>query len=134
MFGSAPVDRLDSLELHLRRLVHAARRGGTQLVLVEPQHRFSDTIPDAERQWLRALERMIPKASGRMLIEFSALAAERIRTVAVDSGVAIFRPDFPIDSFRPRFFADATHFTDSGAALVAASVAEEVGRLLACGK
>lgn len=131
-FERLPVERLDSMEVQLRELVGAIRQGDAIPVLVQPQNRFDDTTVVAERRWLRGWERLLPKASGEMLLEFSRLGAERVRLVASDSSVLLTGPDFPSGSWRAPMFADPVHFSDEGAALMAGAVGASVASTLGC--
>lgn len=132
-FPSLPRDRLDSLEGHLRVLVGEVRAGGSQIVLGVHQDRFADTAAAAERRWLRAWEGQVPKATGRLLLAFDSLAAARVRKVAADSGVGVFDPALASRADRAALFADFSHLTDRGAAILAGAASVPVGSLLGCG-
>ena len=132
LFPSLPVERLDSIEAHLRVLVGTVRRGGSSLVLMIPQNRFADTASVDERRWLRAWEHMMPKTSGAMLLSFGELARARVRVVAADSGVTLVDPGLMARPDHSALFADYVHFTDRGAAIVAGTVSTSVATLLAC--
>jgi hypothetical protein len=132
VFSTLPTARLDSFETHLRRLVGAVRGGGAEIVLGVEQNRFADTSAVVDRQWLRAWERFFPKATGAMLLTFDSLAARRIRRVAADSSVLLFEPDLGTGAHRASMFADAMHFTDSGAAVMGGAAADRVSHLLGC--
>jgi lysophospholipase L1-like esterase len=132
LFPSLPVERLDSLEAHLRMLVGTARRGHAEVVLVLPYHRFADTSSMEQRRWLRAWERQVPKASGAILLSFSEMAGARVRAVAADSAVPLVDPALAMHPERAILFADPTHLTDRGAAIVAGGVAASVAPLLGC--
>ena len=132
LFDKFPAERLDSMEAHLRTLVGVVRRGGASIVVVMPQHRFSDTTSVAEQRWLRAWERFVPKASGSLILSFSSLASQRIRAVASDSGVSLVEPPFPNGPQRALMFADPGHFTDRGAAVLAEATSRVVSRTLGC--
>lgn len=131
-FATMPAERLDTMELQLRELVGLIRKGGAIPVLVQPKNRFDDTTVVAERRWLRGWERLLPKATGEMLLEFSRLGAERVRLVASDSAVLLTGPDFPSGPRRAAMFADPVHFSDDGAALMAGSVGNSVAATLGC--
>ena len=132
LFPSLPIERLDSIEAHLRILVGTVRRGGSALVLMIPQNRFADTASIDERRWLRAWEHMMPKASGAMLLSFGELARARVRVVASDSGMTVIDPGLMARSDHPALFADYLHFTDRGAAIVGGAVSTRVAALLGC--
>jgi hypothetical protein len=132
LFPSLPVERLDSIDGHLRVLIGTVRRGGSALVLMIPQNRFADTTSIEERRWLRAWEHMMPKASASMLLSFGELARVRVRAVAADSGVTLVDPALMVRPERASLFADYLHFTDRGAAIVAGAVASSVAPMLGC--
>jgi len=91
-------------------------------VLVVHQNRFAGRTEDQE-VWLRAWERFYPSYTGRAIVEFDRLAAERTRRVAADSGVLVVDPAPGLDAARGVPFADFSHFDDEGAAIVAGAVA-----------
>lgn len=132
LFPALPVPRLDSLDAHLRSLVGLVRRGGSEIALVIPRHRLSDTITVSEQRWLRAWELILPKATGALILAFTDSAEARIRMIAADSSVRLVDPPFPTGPERILFFADPNHFTDRGAALMASGASAVVGALLEC--
>lgn len=131
-FSRFPHERLDSLDSHLRQLVGELRQRNLPLLLVIPYNRFTDTTTTAERRWLRAWEKQVPKADGALLLQFSDSAVARMRSIARDSGAAIVDPSFPESPERAHYFADPVHFTDLGATLVADSVKQHLRPLLDC--
>lgn len=133
LFTDLPTDRVDAFASDLRQLVGAVRAGSSEPVLVIPQHRFSDTLPTIERDWLRAWEKQVPKANAALLLRFADASVQALRQVARDSNVALAEPDLGASRARMDRFSDYVHFTDAGAAIVAASVADAVSSRLGCG-
>lgn len=134
LFPALPVERLDSLDAHLRSLVGIVRRGGSEIALVIPRHRLSDTTAVSEQRWLRAWELILPKATGALILSFTDSAEARIRTIASDSAVRLIDPPFPSGPERRSLFADPNHFTDRGAALMASTGNAVVAELLRCAR
>ncbi len=131
--SAPPEDRLDAFEADLRAFIGTTRSIGAIPVLVVHRHRFGpDTTSAEDQRWLRAWEKFHPRAPAHVLLEFEALAAERVRRVAVDSAVAVADPGPALTTAGPAAFADYSHFTDSGAAAVASSVAPLVAHALGC--
>ncbi len=132
LFPSLPVERLDSLEADLRALVGTVRRSGAEMAFVVPRHRLADTTSVENQRWLRAWERINPKAPGAMILEFFDRGEERLRHVAADSGVRLIDPPFAPGSARDLQFADPNHFTDAGAAVLASGASGVVAAALGC--
>jgi hypothetical protein len=131
-----PRDRLAAYEEDLRRLVGVYRQGGMTPVLVVHQHRFADTLTPEARRTLRAWERFYPRYTGRVLLAFDAAAGARTREVARDSQLVVVDPQAPLRRLGAQAFADFSHFTDAGAAIVggvvAAGVADHPASGVAC--
>lgn len=132
LFTSLPLERLDTLETHLRALVGTVRRAGAEMAFVVPRHRLADTTSVENQRWLRAWERINPKAPGHMILEFFDEGEARIRRVAADSGVQLIDPPFSPGSARNLEFADPNHFTDAGAAVLANGASTVVAATLGC--
>lgn len=131
-FAQVPVERLDTMEAQLRTLVGEIRNGGAQAVLMVPANRFGDTSSVAERRILRSWERLTPKATGEILLRFGELANDRIRKVATDSGVPLVDATRSLRRESSSSFADFSHFTDRGAAVVGGAAAAQLASLLHC--
>lgn len=133
MFATVPAERLAAFDRDLRRLVATVRASGATPVLITHANAFIGT-PAAGADRLRAWEKFYPRASGSTLVDFDSAAAESIRRVAADSGVVL------ADAWREfhglpseAMFADFSHFTDAGAARMAALLAPVVSRAVRCG-
>jgi len=132
LFERAPGDRIDRFDADLRTLVGTTRQLHITPVLVTHANAFTGTPPAADDR-LRAWQRFYPRAVGRTLVAFDSVAADRIQRVAGDSAVAVVDAwrafhDVPSDSM----FADFSHFTDAGAARMAAILTPVVRRSLGC--
>lgn len=132
VFERLPIERLDSMEAQLRILVGAVRHGGSRMTFILPLNRFRDTSSVEERRFLRAWERQTPKATGEMLLRFGQLANDRIRRVAMDSGVHLIDATHAFGGDASTLFADFAHFTDRGAAILGGAAASEVARDIGC--
>lgn len=132
LFTAVPESRLHAFEADLRRLVGTVRAIGATPVLATHANGFTADPPVAAAR-LRAWERFYPRATGATLIAFDAAAAEAIRRVGADSGVAV------VDAWRAfhtgrgdSLFADFSHFTDAGADRMAALLRPAVAAALRC--
>ena len=124
-FDSVPVERLKMFEADLRQAVGSIRSAGATPVLVTHANRFvGSAILDVAT--LRAWEKFYPRASGRTIAAFDSAA--RLRTIAVarDSVAVLVDLAPTLARTQGRAFADYSHFTDFGAALVAASVSGSI--------
>ncbi len=123
---SAPMDRLDAFELNLRRLVGAIRAADAMPALGVHQNRFFVREGVEQERWLRAWEKFYPQYTGNTILVFEALAAERTRQVARDSAVVLIDPTVALRRERPVPFADFSHFTDRGAAIMGGTAARAI--------
>ena len=119
----APLERLDRFEQDLRVLVGAVRSVGATSLLVVHQNRFFSRDGDEQARWLTAWERFYPLYTGEAILDFDRLAAERTRKVAKDSAVRLVDPALELKAARPVPFADFSHFTEQGSAIVGGAVA-----------
>ena len=130
-FNEIPPERMAQFEADLRRVVGTARSTGAKVVLMgyanatmEPA--FSDSV------LIGAWMYQFPRATGKTLVDFHARAYELERDIARDSGLMFV--DLP-GAFKDRWkgsFADFVHFTDAGAAIVAATLAETLRTSMTC--
>ena len=114
----APGDRLDQFENGLRGVVGSIRAIHAVPALMVHQNRFYSPSGVEQERLLRAWERFYPRYTGPAILEFDRLAAERTRRVARDSGVVLVDPAQSLSAETPVPFADFSHFTDRGAAIV----------------
>ena len=129
--AAARGERLDAFTADLRRLVGTVRAIGAQPVLVVHAHRFRDTTSVNEARLLRAWNKFYPHVRTMDLLVFDSLAAEATRAVARDSGALVIDPRPALRAVATPPFADHTHFTGEGAAIVARAVADSLrSRLL----
>lgn len=132
LFTTIPAARLDSFEHDLRRLVGTIRQiGATPLLATHANGFLSDTpMPESV---LRAWERFYPRANGATLVAFDSAASARIRQVATDSAVVLVDPWQAFHGrAAPTYFADFSHFTDAGAAMMASVMGPGARRVLGC--
>ena len=132
LYHTIPPSHADAFDADIRRLVGTVRAIGATPILATHANGFSGTPPLGDKT-LRAWERFYPRATGEALLEFDSLTAARIRRVAADSNVAL------VDAWQafhglnaPELFADFSHFTDRGAARMAALLRPTVSQTLGC--
>ncbi len=117
-----PTGRLESLEHDLRSTVGVARSLGVPVTLAghvnaTMQPGFNDPA------LLTAWEYQFPAVSGDVIVEFHRRARVVAEQVARDSSVAYVDLTAAIGDSWEASFADFVHFTDSGAARVASTLA-----------
>ncbi len=121
-FTGVPSDRLAAYDRDLRRVVGTIRSIGAAPVLATHTNVFvGDRAPDPAM--LVTWENQYHRATGDALVAFNAAAARETALAARDSAVPI------VDIRRLRgahLFADYAHFTDAGAARVAAALTPAV--------
>jgi hypothetical protein len=130
--SAVPMDRVDAFEEDLRGLVGDLKRAGLPAVLAVHQNRFADVSSLESQRYLRAWERFYPRYTGRTILQFDSVAAERTKRVAVDSAVLVVDARQALRSATVPVFADFSHFNDAGAAIVGGEVARELAPSL-CG-
>ncbi|MFN9201846.1 MAG: hypothetical protein ACK6DP_02090 [Gemmatimonas sp.] len=124
------LERLDAFDHDLRQLMGSYRAGGSTPVLVIHRHRFRDTSSVGARRLLRAWERFYPRYTAGALLAFDDSAAARMRRIGVDSGLPVLDPLPGLEPVRDSAFADFSHFTARGSAVMAATVARAVQPLV----
>jgi hypothetical protein len=130
VFEAIPEDRVLAYEEDLRAFVGAVRAIGAEPILMAHANVFSDAEPRDEGL-LTAWRRFYPRASGAVLVDFDRRVRGVTCRVAADSGVAFVDLDAHLDAPRARFFADYSHFSDTGAGVVAGLLADAVEQRLA---
>ena len=120
-FTTVPQDRLATYEADLRSFVGTVRSIGAEPVLVTHANIFvGGAVSDSSM--LSSWERFYPRADGRVILAFDSAGANVTIRVARDSGVVLADVRSALRGC-PGCFADNSHFTDEGAARVAAAIA-----------
>ena len=124
-FRSAPADRLSAFEVDLRKVVGAIRSIGATPVLVTHASAFAgrSVIDD---DLMTAWEKLLPRATRGTILQFDSLSRATTLRVAADSGIVAVDAVARLSVAPPSAFADAVHFTDLGAAIVAGALADGV--------
>ncbi len=124
-FETVPTERLELFETDLRHLIGTIRSIGAIPVLMTHANRFAGSSawdPTALRAW----EKFYPRATGRTIVAFDSSARLTTIQIARDSQAVLIdlQPDLARSARAP--FADFSHFTDSGAALVAEKASDAI--------
>jgi lysophospholipase L1-like esterase len=121
-FDSVPVDRLTNFGDDLRHTIGTIRSTGATPVLMTHANRFAGAdLSDVAT--LRAWEKFYPRASGQTIVAFDSAARLITLAVARDSQTIVVDLASTLARSPRHIFADYSHFTDEGAALVAKNVA-----------
>ena len=124
MWQAPPADRLALFETHLRELLIEAKATGARVVVLTHANAFhNQAVTDQSK--LQAWQKFHPRAAGRVLIEFDEVANQLTRDIASQFGIDVVDVAEWV-SGDPADFADFSHFTDSGAAKVAARLEQWV--------
>jgi hypothetical protein len=124
-FTSVPAERLSAFESDLRRLVGTIRSIGAAPVLVTHASLFTGRAavdPDAMTAW----QKFLPRATSTTILQFDSLARQATVRVAADSNVAVVDAAGLLAAAPASAFADAVHFTDLGASIIAGALADGV--------
>jgi hypothetical protein len=124
-FNTVPADRMDLFEAHLRHVMGTIRSVGAVPVLMTHANRFAGSTT-SDPAMLRAWEKFYPRATGQTIVAFDSVARLTSIRVARDSLAVLvdLQPALARSGQAP--FADFSHFTDSGAALVAENVSRAI--------
>jgi hypothetical protein len=128
-FTSIPSDRLALFSEHLRETVGTIRSIGAEPILMTHGNAFmAGTRNDAlARSW----ERFYPRATASTLIAFDSVARSVTLQVARDSGVVAVDVADDLARAGSGVYSDFAHFTELGAARVAADLRDSVQALVA---
>ncbi len=120
LWKTPPADRLALFEAHTRGLLTAAKATGARVALLTHANAFHKQATLNE-SLLQSWQKFYPRATGEVLIEFDAQANELLRRLAREYNVALIDIAEKVAG-DPSDFADFSHFTDTGAAKVAAEL------------
>ena len=126
-FENVPQERLSLFRQHLDSLLTSIAARGARPVLVTHAMRFGAQLTTADVDLLHAWRQFTPRAKENVLIEFENAAAETVRQLAQDRGVALVDAA-KLMTGHTDWFADFTHFNDQGAAVIAHAIAGTVAR------
>jgi len=124
-FTSVPNQRLTAFELDLRRLVGTIRSIGAEPVLATHANAFVGR-PMVDADVMTAWQKFLPRATAPTILAFDSLARDVTLRVANDSSVAVVDATTRLAAEPPSAFADAVHFTDFGAAVMASTLTDGV--------
>lgn len=121
-FRDLPADRLKLFERHLDSLVTAIQAVGAEPVLVTHAMRFTTRPMREDQDLLLAWQAFYPRAADSVLIAFDTAAARVVREVGERRRLRVVDAAARM-SGRTEWFADFTHFTETGAAVMAGLIA-----------
>jgi hypothetical protein len=125
-FDSVPPERVRVFEADLRHVVGTIRSVGAVPVLMTHANRFVGSVV-REPAMLRAWEKFYPRATGQTIVSFDSVARLTTIRVARDSQAVLVDVQPALArSGRRSPFADFSHFTDVGAAIVADRVSGSI--------
>jgi hypothetical protein len=127
VFSGVPADRVSAFDADLRHLVGTIRSIGATPVLATHANAFTGRRV-IDTGMLTAWQKFWPRASGATLVAFDSASRLVTARVGLDSGVVVVDAAARLASAPDSAFADAVHFTDLGASLMASSFAEGVLR------
>ena len=127
LFQGVPADRVAAYDADLRHLVGTIRSIGATPVLATHANAFNGRR-NIDTDKLTAWQKTWPRASGTTLVAFDSVAGLVTEKVGADSGVVVVDAATKLAGAPDSAFADAVHFTDLGATLMASTFAEGVMR------
>jgi hypothetical protein len=124
-FTSLPSDRLNQYDADLRAFIGTVRTLGASPVIATHGNLFMRPgVRDPHM--LAAWEKFYPRASAEVIVAFDSAARELTLRAARDSAVTVADVAPRLAGIVTVPFSDFAHFTDSGAAIVASSLAPAV--------
>lgn len=131
-FRTVPPNRLSQFDSDLRTAVGVAKSTGATVVLMG---HANATMADgfSDQTLVEAWVYQFPRSTGEVLREFHSRALELERELARDSGIVFVDLPAALSGREETAFADFVHFTDTGAAIVAGTIADAIFPVLGCG-
>ena len=121
-FQTVPSERLAQYDADLRALIGSVRAIGAVPVLATHANIFmGQPVPDSDL--LVTWQKFYPRATGPVLIAFDSLARQTTMQVGADSGVVTVDAAHILAAAPRSAFVDFVHFSDDGAARMAALLA-----------
>ena len=124
-FDAVPAERVTAFEDDLRKAVGTIKAVGAVPVLMTHANRFAGSTrrdPSVLQMW----EKFYPRASGNTIVAFDSAARLATMRVARDSQAVIVDLATSLQRSNGAAFADYSHFTNSGAAMVAGSLSDPI--------
>jgi hypothetical protein len=134
VFRDVPTDRMDAFGQALRRFVGVAKGAGARLLLVQHAN-FVGNVTTATAEdslYMLQWQRFYPRAEADVIVEFDRRAADVVRQVATDSSVLLIDVRDELQQQRRAAFRDVSHFSDTGAKILASAVADSLLRHGVC--
>lgn len=120
-YRTVPADRLALYEQDLRRFVGTVRAIGATPVLASHGNMFAPGKP-MNRDELYKWAKFYPRATGETIVAFDSAARDVTLRVAADSSVALADAMPVLHAHEGKVFADFSHFTDLGSAVIAGTM------------
>lgn len=122
---SYPPNRLDAFRAQLDTLVTDIHADGSAPVLVTHAVRFSLPFLPEDTDLLRSWRSYTPRLTESALLGFEAAAADAVRDLARERGLAVVDAHHAL-SGRRELFADFSHFTGEGSGVLAGAIARRL--------
>jgi len=128
IFARIPADRMNEYDADLDSLVAAIQSDGASPVLVTHAMPFTMSPTPADADLLQAWRRYYPRATQETLLAFDSAAAVATRRIGQERGVPVVDLAAQLNG-HSSYFADFTHYTDTGAGAAADILARELRTL-----
>ena len=120
IWTAPPEDRLALFTKQMRELIVTAKATGARVAVATHANAFHKQA-ELDASLLQSWQKFYPRAKDQVLIEFDAAANQVVRDLAREYNVELIDIAERVAG-NPKDFADFSHFTDSGAAKVAAEI------------
>jgi hypothetical protein len=128
VWSKAPPERVALLGSDLRELVETIERSGARVVLASHANRFGAPLSAEDESQMTGWIRFYPRATSACLIDMERQASQVVRQIGRERGLEVVDVQAALGK-DPRYYADFSHFTDEGAARVAAALADPLQAL-----
>ena len=115
---------IDAFRSDLLCVINRAKSLGVEPILLTHATYFGSALQPQDEAMMLSWRRFYPELSESGFIDLENRANDAIRAVGRDAGVKVVDAALLIPR-GPKYFADFVHFTDSGAARMAALIAEQ---------
>jgi len=128
VWNEVPPDRVELFASEVRELVDTIERTGARVVLATHANRFGSPLRAEDEAQMTGWIRFYPRASPECLVDMERKAEGVVRQIGRERGLEVVDVQAALGK-DPRYYADFSHFTDDGAARVAATLAGPIEAL-----
>ena len=127
VWETPPLGRLRLFRRHMDQMIGVVQKHETTVILGTHAVRFAGGMSTADKRFMASWRRFYPRASQDCLLAAESACNAIIRELASARGIAVVDIDSLVQK-SPCYFADSSHFTDEGAAVVSTAFVSQILR------